>query len=85
MKKIQKIAVTNRNEFIKKVSLDWHFTNEDLSLLSDNEKTILSKMLAKMLKERFNNALAKDDDNARELLKQLQSSSLFRVQIVSYI
>lgn len=85
MKRIQKIAVTNRNEFIKKVSLDWHFTNEDLSLLSDNEKTMLSKMLAKMLKKRFNNALAKDDDNARELLKQLQSSSLFRVQIVSYI
>lgn len=85
MKRIQKIAVTNRNEFIKKVSLDWHFTNEDLSLLSDNEKTMLSKMLAKMLKKRFNNALAKDDDNARELLKKLQSSSLFRVQIVSYI
>lgn len=85
MKRIQKIAVTNRNEFIKKVSLDWHFTNEDLSLLSDNEKTMLSKILAKMLKKRFNNALAKDDDNARELLKKLQSSSLFRVQIVSYI
>lgn len=83
MKRIQKIAVTNRNEFIKRVNLDWHFTNEDLSLLSDNEKTILSKMLAKMLKKRFNNALAKDDDNARRLLKQLQSSSLFKVQIVS--
>lgn len=83
MKEIKKIAVTNRNEFIKKVSLDWHFTDDDLSLLSDNEKTMLSKMLAKMLKKRFNNALAKNDDNARELLKQLQSSSLFRVQIVS--
>lgn len=83
MKEIKKIAVTNRNEFIKKVSLDWHFTDGDLSLLSDNEKTMLSKMLAKMLKKRFNNALAKNDDNARELLKQLQSSSLFRVQIVS--
>lgn len=83
MKRIQKIAVTNRNEFIKRVNLDWHFTNEDLSLLSDNEKTILSKMLAKMLKKRFNDALAKDDDNARGLLKQLQSSSLFKVQIVS--
>lgn len=82
MKEIKKIAVTNRNEFIKKVSLDWHFTDDDLSLLSDNEKTMLSKMLAKMLKKRFNNALAKNDDNARELLKQLQSSSLFRVQIV---
>ena len=82
MKEIKKIAVTNRNEFIKKVSLDWHFTDGDLSLLSDNEKTMLSKMLAKMLKKRFNNALAKNDDNARELLKQLQSSSLFRVQIV---
>lgn len=83
MKEIKKIAVTNRNEFIKKVSLDWHFTDGDLSLLSDNEKTMLSKMLAKMLKKRFNNALAKNDDNAHELLKQLQSSSLFRVQIVS--
>ena len=83
MKEIKKIAVTNRNEFIKKVSLDWHFTDNDLSLLSDNEKTMLSKMLAKMLKKRFNNTLAKSDDNARELLKQLQSSSLFRVQIVS--
>lgn len=83
MKEIKKIAVTSRNEFIKKVSLDWHFTDDDLSLLSDNEKTMLSKMLAKMLKKRFNNALAKNDDNARELLKQLQSSSLFRVQIVS--
>lgn len=83
MKEIKKIAVTNRNEFIKKVSLDWHFTDDDLSLLSDNEKTMLSKMLAKMLKKRFNNALAKNDDNARELLKQLQLSSLFRVQIVS--
>lgn len=83
MKEIKKIAVTNRNEFIKKVSLDWHFTDNDLSLLSDNEKTMLSKMLAKMLKKRFNNTLAKNDDNARELLKQLQSSSLFRVQIVS--
>ena len=83
MKEIKKIAVTNRNEFIKKVSLDWHFTDGDLSLLSDNEKTMLSKMLAKMLKKRFNNALAKNDDNARELLKQLQSSSLFRVRIVS--
>lgn len=83
MKEIKKIAVTNRNEFIKKVSLDWHFTDDDLSLLSDNEKTMLSKMLAKMLKKRFNNALAKNDDNARELLKQLQSSSLFRVRIVS--
>lgn len=83
MKEIKKIAVTNRNEFIKKVSLDWHFTDDDLSLLSDNEKTMLSKMLSKMLKKRFNNALAKNDDNARELLKQLQSNSLFRVQIVS--
>lgn len=83
MKEIKKIAVTNRNEFIKKISLDWHFTDNDLSLLSDNEKTMLSKMLAKMLKKRFNNTLVKNDDNARELLKQLQSSSLFRVQIVS--
>lgn len=83
MKRIQKLAVTNRNEFIKKVNLDWHFTDEDLSLLSDNEKTVLSKMLAKMLKKRFNAMLARDDDYAHKLLKQLQSSSLFKVQIVS--
>lgn len=84
MKKIQKIAVTNRNEFIKKVSLDWHFTDEDLSLLSDNEKTVLSKMLAKMLKKRFNNILSKDNDDAHRLLKQIQMSPLFKVQIISY-
>lgn len=43
MKEIKKIAVTNRNEFIKKVSLDWHFTDDDLSLLSDNEKNNVIK------------------------------------------
>lgn len=81
LRQVQKLAVSKRDEFIKHSSLDWHFTDGDLSLLSDNEKIVLSKMLAKMLKRRFNIALMKNEEKTDSIVKQIESSRLFKVKI----
>lgn len=81
MKKIVKIGIPNRKKFIKGIDRDWKFTDEDLSLLSENEQLVLAKMLSKMYMQRMNCHLEKHVKDAPKIIKQIQSNPLFKAQL----